>query len=304
MSDIKIMAKGLGFPEGPVCYADGTVILTEINGGNITRVDPNGTVTRLGTPKGGPNGIAVGPDGFLYVCDNGGGYYPPGHFMATGPHPDYDGGYVLRVDPKTGERKVLYAEVNGRKLSAPNDLVFDRQGGFYFTDLGKRYSTTRDHGGLYYALPDGSSIKEIAYPILSANGCSLSPDEKVIYVADTEPARLWAFDIESPGVLKKHGFPSPHGGRIIAGLGGFQRFDSLAVQADGNVAVATLVAGCITVIAPNGDVVRKEAMPDTHPTNICFGGADMRTAYITLSGNGELGVMQWYTPGLKLNFQR
>ena len=123
--------------------------------------------------------------------------------MATGPHPDYDGGYVLRVDPKTGERKVLYAEVNGRKLSAPNDIVFDKQGGFYFTDLGKRYSTTRDHGGLYYALPDGSKVVEMAFPILSPNGCSLSPDEKTIYVADTEGARLWAFDIVAPGQLKE-----------------------------------------------------------------------------------------------------
>ena len=304
MSDIKIMAKGLGFPEGPVVFADGTVILTEINGGNITRVGADGSVTRLGKANGGPNGIAVGPDGFLYVCDNGGGYYPPGSFMATGPHPDYAGGYVLRVDPKTGERKVLYGEINGRKLSAPNDIVFDKQGGFYFTDLGKRYAHTRDHGGLYYAMPDGSSIKEIAYPILSANGVGLSPDEKTVYVADTEPARLWAFDIESPGVLRKEGFPSPHGGRCIAGLGGFQRFDSLAVQADGCVAVATLVAGCITVIAPDGSVVRSETMPDSHPTNICFGGADLRAAYITLSGNGELGVMPWYKPGLKLNFQR
>lgn len=170
------------------------------------------------------------------------------------------------------------------------------------TDLGKRYARTRDHGGLYYALPDGSKVTEIAYPILSPNGCGLSPDGKVLYVADTEPARLWAFDIESPGVLKKQGWPSPHGGRIIAGLGGFQRFDSLAVQANGHVAVATLHAGCITVIAPNGDVVRRVEVPDEFPTNICFGGPDMRTAYVTLSATGRLGSLEWPEPGLRLNF--
>ena len=304
MSEIKIAAKGLGFPEGPVVYQDGTVILTEIKGRSVTRVDTDGTVTRLGNPGGGPNGIAVGPDGMLYVCDNGGSIYPPTGFMGGAPAADYNGGTVLKVDPKTGERKVLYSHCNGHRLCAPNDIVFDRHGGFYFTDLGKRFERYRDHGGLYYALPDGSSIKEIAHPILSANGVGLSPDEKTVYVADTEPARLWAFDIDSPGVLRKQGFPSPNGGRCIAGLGGYQRFDSLAVQANGDICVATLVTGKITVISPDGKIVREVPMPDTHPTNICFGGADMRTAYITLSGNGELGVMQWPEPGLKLNFQR
>jgi gluconolactonase len=180
--------------------------------------------------------------------------------------------------------------------------VFDPAGGFWFTDLGKRYARTRDHGGLYYALPDGSRIIEVAYPILSANGVGLSPDGKVVYVADTEPARLWAFDVIEPGVVHKQPFPSPHGGRMVAGLPGFQRFDSLAVQANGDICVATLVTGCITVISPKGQVVAQVSMPDTHPTNICFGGPDRRTAYITLSETGRLGAMEWPEPGLALNF--
>ena len=300
--DIRILAKGLGFPEGPVAMPDGSIILTEINGGRVTRVGTDGSVTRLGPSSGGPNGLARGPDGALYLCDNGGSRYVPGKFMGMGPAADYDGGCVARVDPVTGARKVLYREVNGRKLSAPNDIVFDRQGGFWFTDMGKRYETHRDHGGLYYALPDGSSIRQVAYPILSANGIGLSPDEKTVYVADCETATLWAFDVEAPGVVKKHPFPSPHGGRCVGGLGGFCRFDSLAVEASGNIAVATLVMGVITVFAPDGRVVREVAMPDTHPTNLCFGGADMKTAYITLSGNGELAAMPWAEPGLRLNF--
>ena len=124
----------------------------------------------------------------------------------------------------------------------------------------------------------------------------------MLYVADTEPARLWAFDIAAPGVVNKHGWPSPHGGRIIAGLPSFQRFDSLAVEASGNVAVATLHAGCITVIAPDGRVVRTVTMPDEFPTNICFGGPDMRTAYVTLSATGRLGALDWPEPGLRLNY--
>jgi gluconolactonase len=180
--------------------------------------------------------------------------------------------------------------------------VFDKAGGMYFTDLGKRYARHRDHGGLYYALPDGSKIVCLAYPMLSPNGCGLSPDGKVLYAADTEGARLWAFDVEGPGVLRKPKGHAPHGGRHIAGLGGRARFDSLAVMESGNIAVATLTTGMITEISPNGETVREEKMPDVYPTNICFGGSDMRTAYITLSDSGRLATMTWPEPGLKLNF--
>jgi gluconolactonase len=304
MSDIRILADGLGFPEGPVVMRDGSVFITEINGGWISRITADGTYARLGAPGGGPNGIARGPDGALYVCNNGGAYYPPGHFAGAGPSADYAGGYVDRVDPATGERRRLYGECDGNRLSAPNDIVFDRHGGFYFTDLGKRYKRHRDHGGLYYALPDGSSIREIAYPIVSPNGIALSPDETILYVADTESARLWAFDIEAPGVIRKAPFPSSHGGRLLAALPGFCRFDSLAVEASGNIAVATLLAGTITVFSPAGEVVRSVSMPDTHPTNICFGGEDMRTAYVTLSRRGAVAVLPWPEPGLRLNFQQ
>ena len=68
-------------------------------------------------------------------------------------------------------------------------------------------------------------------------------------------------------------------------------------------AMRALVTGCITVIAPDGRVLRQVAMPDTHPTNICFGGPDLRTAYISLSETGRIGVMAWDEPGLRLNFQ-
>jgi gluconolactonase len=94
----------------------------------------------------------------------------------------------------------------------------------------------------------------------------------------------------------------PHSGRVRAGLPGPARFDSLAVMANGNITVATLTTGYITEFSPEGHLVREVKMPDVYPTNICFGGADMRTAYITLSDSGRLGMMQWPEPGLKLNF--
>ena len=302
MSDVTILATGLGFPEGPVVCADGSVVLTEIRNNQCSRVTPDGKVSVFSKAGGGPNGLAIGPDGALYGCNNGGSRYVEGSSMGVGPLESYAGGWIERIDAKSGDTRKLYTEAGGNRLSAPNDLVFDEHGGFYFTDLGKRYARHRDHGGLYYALPNGSKVVEIAYPILSPNGCGLSPDNRTVYVADTESARLWAFDIVSPGVVKKDTTHAAHGGRLVGSIAGHARFDSLAVTASGNICVATLNTGHITVFSPQGDVLEQVKMPDTYPTNICFGGADLRTAYITLSDSGRLGAMQWGEPGLKLHY--
>jgi gluconolactonase len=302
MAEVRILASNLGFPEGPVAMPDGSVILTEIRNRRYSRVSSDGNVTTLSDAGGGPNGLALGPDGALYGCNNGGSRYVAGSSMGQGPLEGYVGGWIERIDVKTAETRKLYTEVNGNRLSAPNDLVFDEHGGFYFTDLGKRYARHRDHGGLYYAQPDGSKVTEIAFPILSPNGCGLSPDNKTLYFADTESARLWAFDIASPGVLKKTEGHAAHGGRLVGSVGGIARFDSLAVTAAGNICVATLSTGHVTVFSPGGKVLDQVKMPDVYPTNICFGGADLRTAYITLSDQGQLGMMAWSEPGLRLNF--
>lgn len=302
MAEVEIIATGLGFPEGPVVCDDGSIVLVEIRNQRCTRISPEGEVRVFSDCGGGPNGLAVGPDGFFYLSNNGGSYYSEKHWLGLGPHPDYVHGSIERIDPKTGEATLLYTEVGGHKLSAPNDLVFDAHGGFYFTDLGKRYPRHRDNGGVYYALPDGSKIVEIAYPMLSPNGCGLSPDGSTLYVADTEGARLWAFDVQEPGKVGAKAEFAPHSGQIIAGLEGPARFDSLAVMESGNIAVGTLNTGYITEISPAGEVVRAVKMPDCYPTNICFGGEDMCTAYVTLSETGRLGRLRWPEPGLKLNY--
>jgi gluconolactonase len=302
MNTLRVIATGLRFPEGPVAMKDGSIVLGEIERQTVTRVRMDGTTEVIAQTGGGPNGLAVGPDGAIYVCNNGGFSWrlEMNLMRPAGPSSDYKGGCIQRIDPNTGAVTVLYDRCGDNRLLGPNDIVFDGLGGFYFTDLGKARARDRDWGGVYYALANGSKIMEVVHPILTPNGIGLSPDGKVLYVAETETARLWAWDVLAPGVLQKAPFPSPHGGRIMAGRGGFQRFDSLAVDAAGNICVATLINGSVSVIAPRGGLIRQVPMPDMFCTNICFGGPDLRTAYMTLSGTGQLVAMEWDGPGLRL----
>lgn len=304
MTEITIIATGLRFPEGPVVLADGSIALVEIERGTVSRVGLDGTVSVIADLGGGPNGLALGPDGDLFVCNNGGFVWhdEAGTLRPVGTPASYTTGRIERVNPVTGASRLLYDRCGDRKLRGPNDIVFDRNGGFYFTDLGKVRASDRDQGAVYYAAADGSRIVEVAFPMLTPNGIGLSPDEKTLYVAETEGGRLWAFDLAEPGVIKRHAFPSPNGGRFLFNQAGYHRFDSLAVDAEGNICVATLMSGAITVISPDGRLVRTVKTPDVYTTNICFGDADMRTAYITLSGVGQLIAMPWVEAGLRLNF--
>lgn len=300
------ITSGLRFPEGPVAMPDGSVLLVEIERRTLTRVHADGSREIVARPGGGPNGLAVGPDGAALVTNNGGFTFHEDHegLRPTTQPADYGGGRIERVDLSTGEVTVLARDTGtGHRLKGPNDLVVDREGGIWFTDLGKRRERDLDYGGVYWLSPDRRTVREIAHPFLTPNGIGLSPDERTLYVAETEGARLWAFDITGPGEIRRHSWPSPHGGRLLYAAGGeLQRFDSLAVEACGNICVATLLEGGITVISPEGRLVEFVPMPDRYTTNICFGGRDLCTAYVTLSQGGRLVAMDWPRPGLPLNF--
>lgn len=306
---IREVASGLQFPEGPVALDDGSVLLVEIARGTLSRVLPDGRVRVVADLGGGPNGAAIGPDGAVYVCNNGGfGWHTEadGCLRPIGQAEDYSGGRIERVDLATGRIERLYDTVESLPLRGPNDLVFDAHGGFYFTDLGKVRHAEIDRGGVFYGRSDGSAARVVAHPVMTPNGIALSPDGATLYYAETEGARLWAFDIATPGQVRKDPWPSPHGGRMVAASPGghYQRFDSMATDAFGNLCVATLIHGGITVISPDGRLVSHVALPDRYTTNLCFGGPDRRTAFVTLSGSGRLiAIDDWPVPGLKLNWQ-
>ena len=301
----RVVADDLWFPEGPVALDDGSVVLVETRRQTLTRIAANGAKQIVAKLGGGPNGAAIGPDGHCYVCNNGGFEWVERHgILYPGSQPaDYTGGRIERVDLNTGKVEVLYTEVDGHPLRGPNDLVFDGQGGFWFTDLGKGRPRDMDRGGLYYAKVDGSSVRKAIYPLLTANGVGLSPDGKTVYVAETQSCRLWAFDLSAPGQIVRPPHPSPNGGRMLYASPVPAWYDSLAVEASGNVCVATLLQGGISVIAPQGGLVEFIPTPgDWMVTNICFAGPDRRRALITHSGAGTLIEMDWPRAGLKLAY--
>ena len=139
MPNITEITTELQFPEGPIAMPDGSIMVVEIARGTLSRVNPNGSIDVIADLGGGPNGAAIGPDGACYICNNGGfiwhksgsGLLFPGHQPEN-----YSGGRIERVDLTTGEVSVVYAECEGHELRGPNDIVFDAQGGFWFTDHG------------------------------------------------------------------------------------------------------------------------------------------------------------------------
>ena len=300
--DIQLVCENLQFPEGPIWMADGSIILTEIKGQRLSRITADGKRETLVETGGGPNGAAIGPDGAIWITNNGGSFewLDVNGLTIPGPTPaSHSGGMIQRYDLKTGELRTVYDSCDGKRLVGPNDIVFDRQGGFGFTDHGWSTPEGRKFGGVYYGKVDGSHISRQRDHLISPNGVGLSPDEKVVYVADTNLGRLWGFDVAEPGILGPPDGFAP--GRVICNLPGYQLLDSLAVEAGGKVCVATIINGGITAFDPDG-TFEHFAFPDILCTNIVFGGADMRDAWITASGTGKLFKVRWPRPGLKLNY--
>jgi gluconolactonase len=298
-------ASGLHFPEGPIALGDGSLLVVEIAVGRLTRIAPDGSTRTVAQVGGGPNGAAIGPDGHCYICNNGGFVWRErdGVLLPSGTAAEYTSGSIQAVDLQTGVVETLYKDCKGQPLNGPNDLVFDATGGFWFTDHGHAHGRHRDRGVVYYARPDGSLIEQAIYPLEMPNGIALSPDEKTLYVAETVTGRLWAWSIDKPGKLTRAGRNILGGtGKIVIGLGGFQLLDSMAVDTEGNLHIGTVPSG-ISIVSPEGKLLEQIAMPEHFATNICFGGPDRQTAYVTLSSTGRVVAMKSRYTGAKINFE-
>jgi gluconolactonase len=290
-----VVTTDLEFPEGPVVLPDGDLAVVEVRGGRVTRVAPDGTKTTIADVGGGPNGAALGPDGALYVVNNGGFtwqklpefWIPVGADGGNAPE-GFTGGWVERIDLGSGDVRRLYDDCDGERFVGPNDIVFDTEGGFWFTDFGKSRARSVDRGALMYAKIDGSEVRRVADHLLGPNGVGLSPDGSYVYVAESYTGRVLRWEVSGPGEVK---------GRqtIVAAIP--EHFDSLAVEEDGTVVVAAIRG--LFVLRPDGSS-ELIPLPDYMVTNVCFGGEDLRTAYVTLSGSGRLVRAEWPRPGLAL----
>jgi gluconolactonase len=292
---ITTLAEGLHFPEAPLVMNDGSVLFVQIESAQISRLSPDGKVSLVKQLEGGPNGLAIGPDKALYIANDGGrfafaqrgGYNFPGAAPAS-----HVGGSIQRLDLTTGALTTLYESCDGKRLIAPDDLVFDNHGGMYITDIGK----IKEDGGVYYATPDGKSIKAVSRGLAAPNGIGVSPDGKLLHVS--LGTTLYSHDLASPGVLgPSRSYPDGVHGRLPER----SICDSLKVLADGKVAVCTLLVGGISIFDAKGS---NELLQFTDPmtTNLAFGGKDMRDTWVTLSGTSRLGKVRWPYPGMKPAF--
>ena len=297
----ELVCEGLQFPEGPIALADGSIVIVEIARGTLTRIAPDGKATVAADLGAGPNGAAIGPDGAVYVCNHGGFVWhrEPGMTRVTGTPPDFSGGRIERVDLRTGKFERLYDRCGEQKLNGPNDLVFDRHGGFYFTDHGKHYARHIDRGAVYYARHDGSMIAEVIFPISMPNGIGLSPDEQVLYVNETETGRCWGYQVLEPGKVER----LPIRRRTAARCSTAPAAHPASTASNARRTAARLHRDIAERrhyhSLADRRLCRARALPDRIRTDLCFAGSDMKTMYVTLSSSGRLIKLNWPRAGAR-----
>ncbi|RAV00066.1 gluconolaconase [Mycobacterium colombiense] len=304
MSAGRCLAEGLSFPESPVVFDDGSVVVSEMAEGRITRVRPDGVTETVAETGGGPNGVARLPDGRLVVCQNGGATFGLGPwpydfagcatlFRPMGP-PDHPVVPALQLIETGGEVSTLCTEFVTRSggtlaLMRPSDICIDGDGGFYVTDGGVTRNRSRGMTGLLYGTVDGC-LREIVYPLEMPNGVALSPDGALLYVAETRTRRVWEFTLDGPGVVSRaRGLATvPSGGPLNVGGA-----DGLCVDATGRILVATLGTGGATVFAPTGELLGAIPADDPMTTNLAL-SPDGHTVFMTLASSGRLfSVENW-----------
>ena len=294
-AELTEIATGLRFPEGPIAMPDGSVVLVEMFGPGLHACPPDGSSDVVAEIAGRPQRRGDRPrrralrlqQRRLLHAGRAAGPAHPGPVRPRALHRRADP--ARRRPHRRGDRPLHRvrrppaAGAQRPRLRRPRRLLVHRprhprHGG----------ARTSDRTGIYYARCDGSAIREVVFPVEAPNGIGLSPDGAHA-VLGRDPHGPGLPPAGSPGRASwRRPCPLDPIGAACAGCPGCQLLDSLAVDGDGNVCVATLLNGGITVISPDGGTVEHVPTGDPLTTNICFGGDDLRTAYITLSGTGRL----------------
>jgi len=251
--------------EGPACDSRGNIYAVNFaREQTIGRVTPDGKaevfVELPGKSTG--NGIVFGRDGTMYVAD-------------------YVGHNILRID---AESRVVSVLVHDDRMNQPNDLALAPSGDLYASDPNWKEGT----GQVWLASPSGK-LSLVAPDMGTSNGIEVSPDGKTIYVNESVQRKVWAFTIESGGslthkrLLKKF---DTHG------------FDGMRCDEDGNLYITRHGKGTVVKLSPAGEVLREVDVLGSKPTNLCFGGPDGRTVYVTEVDHRRLVQFRVDRPGL------
>jgi gluconolactonase len=263
------------FLEGPAFDSSGNLWMVSIESGEIQKVTPSGKCTTATNTHGQPQGLKFHKDGRLFGVDRKRG--------------------VFWIDTKTGEVHDYMRYFNNENFHGPNDLIFDKTGGIYFTDPWGT-SPLNPRGGVYYVSPEPEKhITRLANNLSFPNGIALSPDEKTLYINDFNNQRVLAVPIISPGVINV-GFAHVFGGTLAGGWG----TDGEAVDSKGNLYVAHYGAGEVVVIDPNGFMIGTIALPASagnQTTNVAFHNGYL---YITEAGQNIVWRVKTNIPGGKL----
>ena len=252
--------------EGPACDRDGNIYCVSFrHARNIARVSPEGRAelfVELPEESAG-NGIRFDPTGKMFVAD-------------------YTAHKVWTIDLKT---KAITVFAHEAAMNQPNDLALAPDGTLYASDPNWKNGT----GQLWRISRDGRTHREAA-DMGTANGVEVSPDGRTLYVNESVQRNIWKFDIAADGALKNK--------RLLKKFDDYG-FDGMRCDVDGNLYIARHGKGTVVKLSPKGDVLREIDVLGPHPTNICFGGKDGRTAYVTEAKVKRLVQFRVDRPGLE-----
>lgn len=264
----ELTEKGLftGGIEGPACDEHGNIFCVKFGSEHtIGKTTPDGKASLfLHLPAGSTaNGIRFGPDGLMYVAD-------------------YTGHKILRIHPGTKAVEVFAHEP---KMNQPNDLAVTNDGTFYASDPNWKEGT-----GQIWRIDRAGKTTRVAENMGTTNGIDVSPDGRTLYVNESLQRKIWAFNIQPDGGLADK--------RLFKEYPDFG-FDGMRLDVKGNLYVTRHGKGTVVMISPKGEELREIALPGKNPSNLCFGGPDGRTVYVTEMEGGQLLQFRVEHPGME-----
>ena len=250
--DVKVerTADKLQFAEGPVWAREGWLLFCDVPTNRLMKWVPGESPQSFRDNSNGATGNAIDSQDRIYTCEA-------------------RARRVTRTDRK-GKIEVLADKFQGKRLNAPNDIAVRHDNHVYFTDpaFGNQMDTRElDFFGVFHLTPKGE-LSVVAKPKGRPNGIALSPNGKILYVADSDDKKIWAYDLD------KNGEPSSE--RVaISGIEGVP--DGLRTDDKGNLYVA---AKAVLIYSPDGKILRRIPLQEK-PSNLAFGDADMQSLYVT-----------------------